>query len=330
MTTHDDRRPRRQPAAALAGLAATALTTLALTGALAPDLAAQGFTRNFDGISAPGAFSQIFPGGPNGPLLEDELVTIDGGVILIDALFNSTATSGDNILATCDSCGLGDGPPPTGLPGMISGSFTSVVDSLELDAINGVAAPGNFTLTAFGPDGGVVATDTVNCGPSGSLTQVQHLAVTAPAIRSFTVTTSLGFGYTFAIDTVEGNVVQGDWANLGQALAGTNGLPRALGTGTLFGGDPVTVTLVQALPNTTAAVILGFSELSAPFEGGVLVPFPDRILFFPTDGSGTLSGTTTWPEGVPSGTELYVQFWIVDPGGPVGLAASNALRATAP
>jgi hypothetical protein len=292
---------------------------------------AQLFTIGFDSVGAPGAFQQIFPGLANGPHLEILQVTLDGGVILNDALFANSATSGDNILATCDTCGLGDGPPPTGLPGSITGVLGTVADSLELDVINGSTAQGgNFTLTAFGPSGAVVATDTVFAGVMGSASQVQHLSVTAPAIRSFVVTTELGVGYTFAIDTLSGHHVQGDWANLGNALAGTNGEPVATGEGSLVGGDPTTLRLTSALENASVAVIAGSTQVNAPFYGGVFVPNPDIILFFPTDGAGELQGTAAWPENVPSGAPTFFQFWVFDAGGPFGFAASNALRATAP
>ena len=67
--------------------------------------------------------------------------------------------------------------------------------------------------------------------PDSGASQVGELSVAAPDIRSFTVTTTLGAGYTFAIDTVDVNVV-GAWDDLGEALAGTAGLPALVGTGT--------------------------------------------------------------------------------------------------
>jgi hypothetical protein len=305
------------------GLLCAALLTSSLT--------AQEFTLGFDGVGAPGAFSQIFPGLANGPLLEYAPVVLDGGVILNDALFGNSATSGGNILATCDTCGLGDGPPATMLPGEIVGTFSTVVDSVELDVINGSSAGGGvFTLTAFGPTGAVVASDSIFAGVMGSPSFVQHLSVSADAIRSIAVTADLPFGYSFAIDTLVGTKVQGDWVDLGNALAGTNGPPLLTGEGSLVGGDPTTLRLSSALANTTVAVVAGFTQVDAPFEGGVFVPSPDIILLFPSNGGGELQGSASWPEGVPSGTQTFFQFWVFDPGGPLGFAASNALRATAP
>ncbi len=292
---------------------------------------AQQFGIGFDNVGAPGAFSQIFPGLANGPHLEYAQATFDGGVILNDALFASAATSGSNILATCDTCGLGDGPPATGLPGMITGSFTSSVDQVSLDAINGSTAGGGvMTLTAFDATGAVVATDSAFATPQGSANSVQPLFVSAPVIKSFAVTVDLPAGYTFAIDTVMGRLLEGDWVDLGFALAGVNGLPQLSGSGSLAGGDPTTLSLTSAAGSATAALVAGFSQVNVSFEGGVFVPSPDIIRFFPTNGVGGLEGTAAWPVGVPSGTEVFFQFWIFDAAGPFGFAASNGLKGTTP
>jgi hypothetical protein len=293
--------------------------------------AAQQFGIGFDNVGAPGAFSQIFPGLANGPHVVYPAGVLDGGVILNDALFSSGATSGNNILATCDTCLLGDGPPATGLPGFITGTLTTSVRVLSLDIINGSTAGGGlFTLKAFDATGSVVATDSVFAGTLGSGTFVQSLGVTGSAIKSFTVTADLPGGYTFAIDTVTGLPLEGDWTDLGFALGGTNGLPQLAGVGSLSGGDPVTLSLSSALGSTTAALVAGFSQVNAPFEGGVFVPSPDVIRLFPTSPAGQLEGTASWPVGVPAGADVFFQFWIFDAGGPFGFAASNGLRATTP
>jgi predicted carbohydrate-binding protein with CBM5 and CBM33 domain len=121
------------------------------------------------------------------------------------------------------------------------------------------------------------------------------------------------------------------FADLGDGLVGSNGLPELTGAGTLAAGDPVSVSLTQALELAPATLVLGLSALDAPFKGGVLVPHPD-VLFdgLTTDGAGELVVNGTWPAGVPSGFVTYLQCWIVDGQGPKGLAASNGLSATAP
>lgn len=121
------------------------------------------------------------------------------------------------------------------------------------------------------------------------------------------------------------------WTNLGFALAGSAGLPALAGTGALAGGDPVSLDLSSARPSAPVALIIGFSQLNAPFKGGTLVPANNLLIAgLLTSPGGTLSLPSTWPVGLPSGLSFYFQEWITDPAGPKGFAASNGLRATTP
>ncbi|MHC5212663.1 MAG: hypothetical protein ACYTG2_18270 [Planctomycetota bacterium] len=121
------------------------------------------------------------------------------------------------------------------------------------------------------------------------------------------------------------------WFDLGAGLAGTSGTPVLTGDGALAGGDPISVTLSGALPNSSATLIIGFSQLGAPFKGGTLVPNPDLlILGLPTGPLGELALAGVWPVGLPPGLSLFMQEWVVDAGGPAGLAATNGLRAVTP
>jgi hypothetical protein len=184
----------RVPAAAIA--AALFFVSAASAGTVVID---------FDDVSAPGAFHQIFPGLQNGPTLEYPEITMEGCVILLDVLFGNGATSGDNICATCDTCTLGDDNPgpPSGLPGLVSGFFTDPVSSIDLDVLNGVGGTsGTFTLRAFDGEGSVVASDSVVAAPFQSPGFVQHLSVSGSGIESFRLTTGLPSGYTFAMDTL--------------------------------------------------------------------------------------------------------------------------------
>jgi hypothetical protein len=125
--------------------------------------------------------------------------------------------------------------------------------------------------------------------------------------------------------------VHAAWFDLGAGLPGTAGAPVLTGDGALAGGDPISLVLTGALPNSSAALIIGFSALDAPFKGGTLVPNPDLlILGLPTGPAGQLALNGVWPVGLPPGFSLYIQDWVVDSGGPAGLAASNALRAVTP
>ncbi|MHC4845324.1 MAG: hypothetical protein ACYTCU_04085 [Planctomycetota bacterium] len=126
----------------------------------------------------------------------------------------------------------------------------------------------------------------------------------------------------------------GPWEDLGQGLAGTSGVPELVGTGTLVAGDPVALSLTNARPSATTYFVLGAAQISVPFKGGTLVPAitPPLGTYFvlQTNGSGELLLPGTWPNGVPAGLEFTFQHWIVDPAGPLGFAASNAVQGTVP
>ena len=124
---------------------------------------------------------------------------------------------------------------------------------------------------------------------------------------------------------------EGVWTDLGSGLAGTNGVPLFEGEGTLIPNDSVTLTLSNALPLSQTNLLIGLNALFVPFKGGVLVPNPTIMIFgLPTGPSGQLPLTAHWPAGLPPSFTLYFQHWILDPGGPAGLAASNGLSATTP
>jgi hypothetical protein len=77
--------------------------------------------------------------------------------------------------------------------------------------------------------------------------------------------------------------------------------------------------------------VIGLSTLHAPFKGGVMVPELDVLITgLVTNGSGSLVLSATWPSGLPSTVTAYYQYWIADPAGPAGFAASNALSGTTP
>jgi len=117
--------------------------------------------------------------------------------------------------------------------------------------------------------------------------------------------------------------------DLGNALAGSNGEPQLVGASTLEGLDPVLVELTSARPSSPAVFVLGTSAINAPFKGGVFVPSPDiLVMSLSTNAAGELSVLNTWPAGVPAGIDLYLQFWIPDPAGTLGYAASNGVTAT--
>jgi hypothetical protein len=133
-----------------------------------------------------------------------------------------------------------------------------------------------------------------------------------------------------AADTLLDVACCAGWKPLGEGIPGATGVPALSGDGTLLGGDAASLSLSSAAPLADAWMVLGLSELSAPFKGGVLVPQPDVLEAHSTNGVGDLDLATTWPAGVPAGSQAWVQFWIEDPAAPKGYAASNGLRLTTP
>lgn len=117
------------------------------------------------------------------------------------------------------------------------------------------------------------------------------------------------------------------WSDLGNALAGTNGLPLLEGSGDLQFGDPTSIRLSNALPNTQGMFFVGISRMDLPIFGGVLVPQILIDLPMGTDALGEFEMFLDWPVH-NVGMTVYLQAWLLDAGGPQGLAASNAVAGT--
>ena len=121
------------------------------------------------------------------------------------------------------------------------------------------------------------------------------------------------------------------WTGLGHGLRGAHLPPALWGEGSLQGGTPVTLRLAAVPASAQVVLFVGFSALLAPFKGGTLVPHPNLIVpGLVANGSGTLTLTTTWPAGVPAGSELFMQAWVVDAAGPAGFTASPGIRGVTP
>ncbi len=118
--------------------------------------------------------------------------------------------------------------------------------------------------------------------------------------------------------------------NLGGGLGGAFGIPQLAGEGTLAVGSPTTIQLTSAATNAAAALVQSLTNVSVPFKGGVLVPAPDALLVFTTDGAGSVTLSGPFPAGLASGSELFLQVIVQDAAAPLGFALSNALRGVTP
>jgi hypothetical protein len=122
----------------------------------------------------------------------------------------------------------------------------------------------------------------------------------------------------------------GTWLDLGQGLAGSSGMPSLDGSGELLPSTVVSLNLANGRAFSTSTLVVGVSNIIAPFKGGVIVPHPDLLFAQTTDFFGKASFGGLWPAGIPSGFTIYFQYWIVDAAGPQGFAASNAVSGTTP
>ncbi len=161
--------------------------------------------------------------------------------------------------------------------------------------------------------------------PGGTISRAYHLNASGEIVGAANTTS----GYFHAVKwTVTPTPT---WTDLGHVLPGSTGAPLLVGSGDLSANSTITVTMSNGLPNALMFTVLGINSLYAPLFGGVLVPAPTVV--FPAvqlDGSGSVTITDTMPPGIPSGSVYFIQNWILDPVGPRGLAASNALKATTP
>jgi hypothetical protein len=99
------------------------------------------------------------------------------------------------------------------------------------------------------------------------------------------------------------------------------------GEGALQPGTPMSFGLGGGQPRSPAAILLGYSPVFRPFRGLIVVPAPNVVFLGRTTDAGSFTISGTWPAGVPSGREFWMQGFVL---GSTGLAGSNALLVTAP
>lgn len=123
------------------------------------------------------------------------------------------------------------------------------------------------------------------------------------------------------------------WAALGHGLAGTHGVPVLSGSGSLTVADPGVLSLGNARASTLAIGAFGFARLDLPLLGGTMVPdfatAPGFLLAGSTDAAGSLVLTLPVPPAL-GGVDFFAQHWVLDPAGPFGFSASNAVRGRLP
>ena len=166
------------------------------------------------------------------------------------------------------------------------------------------------------------------CGDPGLLTDTLMNGCSVPTDGSLLVITPLDLA---VMQDLGYPLHEAGWIDAGGALAGVSGEPGLSGTGLLLPGAPGTLALTDAAPDAFCLLFVSLASTPTPFLGGTLKTVPVLTEFALTTGpAGTLSIPYTWPSGVPSGFEVWVQYAIADAAGPFGASLSNALKGTAP
>ena len=254
-------------------------------------------------------------------------------ITLLDGLQTFFSSAASYTLALFPAAGTGnlswhslEGDPGSAAPeGVSADGSPGAAGPLPLsDAVNPAGDPMNRTInTSATAQTGVIGVDIDRLDLSAALT--------AGDTSLELVVSSGPDKWWLAVLVASLEIQPGPWVDLGQGLAGTHGVPVLAGIGSLASGDPLDLVLGDALENSGSTLVVGLAALNAPFKGGVLVPLPSLLIFgLPTGPLGQIKLTATWPSGVPSGINLYLQHWITDAAGPKGLAASNAIVGTVP
>ena len=115
------------------------------------------------------------------------------------------------------------------------------------------------------------------------------------------------------------------WTEIEPGLAGSAGVPRLVMLGAPSPHAPVTLAITHTQPFALAQLVIGFGQANVPFKGGTMVPVPTVLLPLPTNAQGLFLIKTDWPAGVPAGTPLALQAWMLDVAGPAGFAATNGV-----
>ena len=116
----------------------------------------------------------------------------------------------------------------------------------------------------------------------------------------------------------------GPLADWGGSIRGGHGFPRQVVSSTLVPGTPFSVAIHQGRPSGLAFFVLGFDAAFVPLKGGTLVPQFDRLIGpVPLNASGSLSVSTPWPAGIPSGQTFDLQAWIPDWGTAFGASSTT-------
>jgi hypothetical protein len=150
-----------------------------------------------------------------------------------------------------------------------------------------------------------------------------------PAPGTYVLQLAAGDGALQSTDEITITVTPGLFIDLGGGAPGVGGLPTMTAKSLLTVGSTLTVSLHDAAPGAPMLLWLSFSSQPVNVFGGTVYAYPpvfQTLLVTGLDGSFTSS--TAWPDGIASGTDVFLQFLIRDLA--VGVSLSNAVTAQVP
>jgi hypothetical protein len=138
-------------------------------------------------------------------------------------------------------------------------------------------------------------------------------------------------GWVMRIDLGLAAAQAGTFTDLGFAVSGSDGLPTLVNEGSLAPLAGGLIHLDAALSGATGLFVMSGDAGYYPTHGGVLVPYPVvATVPFRTSGIGTVTFSYENEGNLPSGLAIYGQAWVVDPAGPKGWSATNAIEGIVP
>lgn len=122
------------------------------------------------------------------------------------------------------------------------------------------------------------------------------------------------------------DATEGQWQELGGALASANGTPRLAGQGRCAQGQAMDFYACHAAPNALVVYVVGLRAVGLPLFGGLLVPSPDLLHLAISDAVGRSRFGLVIPTVVGAGQSLWFQSWCLDASAVQGFSATNAQR----
>ncbi len=294
-----------------------------------PDLDLDGHLDLVLGIHA-GAKVFVFLGDGTGAFTEqdplqppsDTVRHVDVGLIDGDLLPDIALAHLDGITVF-----LGDGAGGFSSAGTVS-SFLAVrvhVADISLDghadllSTRGAFSTGGVALSLGDGTGAFAGTSVHAAG--GFVRNFDVFDLSGDGVPDVVVTGTNNRPTVAVLDNLAGPTI-----DCGAGKPGVAGMPHLAVTGSLNGGELVTLALADAAPSSLAWLVSGAGTLFAPLKGGTLVPGPDAVLGpIPVSAAGTLVLPGPFPLGLPPGFPLAMQFWIADPAASAGFVASNGV-----